>query len=816
MSSSKFPATSIGRSSGRQIASTSTEDPLSITPTAATTNYVPYTPRQRVVTTGSSTTGTVQSVNVTSVEGREGSINGGNSGSGLGAADRLQMMQAGVDAGSTGRAMVERLIEVGYGDEEWRDVWAALTSENKPTLILPLEVSDDKDKITPALVKDHILFGDVGAKRDAPVAVITLSGIRGTLSSNGEGPGATLTFQSSLHPASPRFQSSPTDLPPIPALPPTHLFPSYQFPTSTVISLTLHSSASTSSPARKPPLPPRPQPQTNVSRLANPFASLFNKVPTPTHSPAPSVSSLDLETTTVISAVTVDKRLVFDDIASRILTALKSDAGLSDAPPWVLERVQTFSASFLPFAQDKGKHMVQDVEYSADVLSEMVQDLYGEVEDAGPSVVDLVEKAVCGVFYDRLFRPPECADAQHDEALASRVAALNNDEVEDVVKTCGECLIRLEGAYTPKEKARLMVETHKAIVDGLVKLPPVRLRREGEVLGGETKAPEMMVESTVTEEPEPEVPTAKTAQTDVSLDILFPFLIFCVVRANPPRLVSHMRYCLVNLLAVVEFLENVDLGSLGLGTSVISAPPLVNITSSSPSPPRSRAASVSSAVLREQVDALAGSANKVLSGSFGMLRSLLPDGPTVGEGSMVRGMLRRESVFSIKSILPGGAEKEKEEEMRPVSRATTRGGTTDGEYSASEDQDDDSEDGGEGDEDDEDEDEAEYDGRDARSIRSFESMMKNSKGKKVAGRKSLSDRLSGITGKKSATLPIPRSPSPVTPVTARPKLNLAPPKKRFLECASDGSDLRLRDVAELVREYRRVVEGVRSMGGFSE
>ncbi len=490
-----------------------------------------------------------------------------------------------------------------------------------------------------------------------------------------------------------------------------------------------------------------------------------------------------METTTVISALTVDKRLVFDDIASRVLTALKSDAGLADAPPWVLERVQTFVASFLPFAQDKGKSAVQDVEYSADVLSEMVQDLYGEVEDAGPNIVDLAEKAVCGVFYDRLFRPPECADAQHDEALASRVAALNvldltlghldlvfegeHDEVEDVVKTCGECLMRMESVYTPKEKARLMVETHKAIVDGLAKLPPVRLRKEGEVLGGETKAPEMMVESTLTAEPESDEPSTKPAQTDVSLDILFPFLIFCVVRANPPQLVSHvlftqrflppdedgeMRYCLVNLLAVVEFLENVDLGSLGLGTSVVSAPPLVNITSSSPSPPRSRAASISSAVLRDQVDALAGSANKVLSGSFGMLRSLLPDAPSVGEGSMVRGMLRRESVFSIKSILPGGNEKEKEEEMRPVSRATTRGGTTDGEYSASEDQDDDSEDDDEDDEDDEDDDEVEYEGRDTRSIRSFESMMKKSKGKKAAGRKSLSDRLSGITGKKVGVL----------------------------------------------------------------
>ncbi len=152
MSTSKFPATSIGRSAGRQISSPSTEDPLSTTATTATatTNYVPYTPRQRVVTTGSSTTGTVQSVNVISAESREGSINGGNGGSGLGAADRLQMMQAGVDAGSTGRAIVERLIEVGHGDDEWRDIWAALTGENKvsPVRYLRLNANDKIANIT--------------------------------------------------------------------------------------------------------------------------------------------------------------------------------------------------------------------------------------------------------------------------------------------------------------------------------------------------------------------------------------------------------------------------------------------------------------------------------------------------------------------------------------------------------------------------------------------------------------------------------------------------------------------------------------------
>lgn len=70
--------------------------------------------------------------------------------------------------------------------------------------------------------------------------------------------------------------------------------------------------------------------------------------------------------------------------------------------------------------------------------------------------------------------------------------------------------------------------------------------------------------------------------TPVSGDILLPLIIFSVVKMNPPQLVSQLlytqrfrnhsvggeeSYCLINLMAVVEFLENVDLGALGLKES---------------------------------------------------------------------------------------------------------------------------------------------------------------------------------------------------------------------------------------------------------
>jgi hypothetical protein len=73
-----------------------------------------------------------------------------------------------------------------------------------------------------------------------------------------------------------------------------------------------------------------------------------------------------------------------------------------------------------------------------------------------------------------------------------------------------------------------------------------------------------------------------SSPTPVSGDIILPLMIFAVVKANPSHFVSHLlytqrfrnqrvggeeSYCLVNLMAVADFLENVDLKALGLGES---------------------------------------------------------------------------------------------------------------------------------------------------------------------------------------------------------------------------------------------------------
>jgi len=301
------------------------------------------------------------------------------------------------------------------------------------------------------------------------------------------------------------------------------------------------------------------------------------------------------------------------------------------------------------------------------------------------------------------------------------------------------------------------------------------------------------------DEPQPFKPTP------VSGDIILPLMIYSVVKSNPPHLLSHLlyiqrfrnesfggeeSYCLINLLAVAEFLENVDLAALGLQAEGVNASDLTPLPVA-----RSRSASVGSVDgisptpstigskpgaatrlrgrVEQQVDAIAGSANKVLSGvvdsSFGVLRALLPGGQheqnvsqpsevVIQESKPGFGLLKRENGFSIANLaasLPIARQRsnqsnttadESGQQMMEVSRPNSRAskhsrvdGAGDETHESSESE----ADSEEGEEDEEDEE------HDVRSIKSFESMMserKRRRRKAAFGRKNIADRLANVPG----------------------------------------------------------------------
>ncbi|KAF5316222.1 hypothetical protein D9619_006641 [Psilocybe cf. subviscida] len=599
-------------------------------------------------------------------------------------------------------------------------------------------------------------------------------------------------------------------------------------------------------------------------------------------------------------------------------------------------------------------------------------------------VMEVVESTITSLFYDRLFRQPSTDDASHDEALSNRVAALNmldlglghlgidtgevnESELDAVVKACGDMLTGLDTCRAPRDKAALLVAAHKIIVDGLSRLPPIRLISENDINDDgdlQTAKPTFNAEGKLNPQPAPsqpdsvkpseaipdayrtsplrqtvtlendhattdadsasissqsakvkspppplllepvgpsriEVKSAPKEPTPVSGDVLLPMIIFSVVKSNPPHLVSNLlytqrfrnqsiggeeSYCLINLLAVAEFLENVDMTSLGLGdsskvmsTADLSPIPLARSPATMETPLEPDTSGIRGRV-GQQVDAITDSANKVISGvvdsSFGILRSFMPTQSSALDTSEAPGspgapygtragfgLLRRESGFSIASIAASlpiagrsrsntGAEESGQQLVtvsRPGSRASRASlrikvagadsdeeGSSASESSAMEGEEEESE-GEEGeDEDGEDDGAAHSVNNDTRSIRSFESMMNAGKEKSSRGaraRKSLSDRLASVSalasnlkgtdsGSRRTSLlqpnPMPHRGSPSSSRAGSPslQLRLGPPKQRFLECSAD--DLRLSEVSELLREYRRLVEGIRAVDGFDE
>ena len=451
------------------------------------------------------------------------------------------------------------------------------------------------------------------------------------------------------------------------------------------------------------------------------------------------------------------------------------------------------------------------------------------------------------------------------------------------------------GCRAPVDKAATLVDTHNTTVKGLAALPPIRLKPEDEPINTEqtplastftetgvatqslllpdTPLPALLGDAShnslplaprsgeplppndaLATEPTPApapvpissdptetntlsaIPTSPlqspSSRTPVASDVLLPFIIFSIVKANPTELVSHLLYvqryrmrsaaggeegfCLINLLAAVEFLENVDLAALGLGDSarvmsVADLAPLplahspfgegVDVTS----PEGLSTAARLRGRVGQQVGELTDTANKVISGvfdsSFGALRGLIaaaahdnlsnapvPTPETVQDHAPWNyrragfGLLRRGSGFSIASVtssLPALQRQISAPSRRPnpdesgqmLVEVTSRPGSVgkEGEESATDGSEQGESDEGESDEE---EDASAHGGKaDSRSIRSFGSMMSGEGSKKarkdvssysgpMMERKSLSDRLANVSvlsrlgGRESTTPPM--------------------------------------------------------------
>ncbi|KAJ1834464.1 hypothetical protein LPJ63_001949 [Coemansia sp. RSA 2711] len=197
-------------------------------------------------------------------------------------------------------------------------------------------------------------------------------------------------------------------------------------------------------------------------------------------------------------------------------------------------------------------------------------------------LLECVEKLAMESLYPRIFSPSVGDDRAQDEQFASKVAALNmagitlehlglntplaaNNELMRICAEAGRLLDRVDSARSPAEKLKLIVDAHKCVVDRMQTLNE-RLRRA--------------------EQPADEGEHETSARAELSADSILPLMIFAVVKSNPSRFISNLRfiqrfrtrsllasefeYCMTNAQAVASFVGSVDARKLGLSAEVSS------------------------------------------------------------------------------------------------------------------------------------------------------------------------------------------------------------------------------------------------------
>ncbi|KAK9693574.1 hypothetical protein K7432_013864, partial [Basidiobolus ranarum] len=267
-----------------------------------------------------------------------------------------------------------------------------------------------------------------------------------------------------------------------------------------------------------------------VSVIENPISTEFQHTP------------LDLQAPTIEE----DKPMVWDLLTkdiNRFIQKMQLKSNMS---------VQEMVESFRQFIE-RASGTIDD-----ENLSEEESDL----------LLEWVERLLALELYHIIFSPASADDQLKDQMLSSRIAALNIADLKldhlgvcaqgeeyvhlmMMVEETGIELQKIDHLKAPADKIQILVNCHHIISTSLDRYNKAR------ALEGESPTPS-------------------------SADTILPLLIFTVVKSNPPNYVSNLRfiqryrnplkatqeysYCLTNMMAVISFLENVDMVTLGLGS----------------------------------------------------------------------------------------------------------------------------------------------------------------------------------------------------------------------------------------------------------
>ncbi len=253
--------------------------------------------------------------------------------------------------------------------------------------------------------------------------------------------------------------------------------------------------------------------------------------------PRPGTPGADNDRPLDVAAIVIDKKISAFEAGRQVVKsskqAIRESLKEHGVPSWVSDRVESFMTPIYPFVKLKRGSLGYHVqEHQPDDLSSLFQEFYEQLEHELRSsnhsprrhesklnaesengellqemifnesrireTLELVESLMCTQLYDKLFRPDSTDDDQHDDALSSRIAALNmldlsletlgvdvgenGDALGKLIQLCGDgeyfawkrvvsnqymaALGHLESpsCQTPMSKAAVLVKVHRILV----------------------------------------------------------------------------------------------------------------------------------------------------------------------------------------------------------------------------------------------------------------------------------------------------------------------------------------------------------------
>lgn len=200
------------------------------------------------------------------------------------------------------------------------------------------------------------------------------------------------------------------------------------------------------------------------------------------------------------------------------------------------------------FIKQFKKHPPRSMQLASHKLLDFLDELQ-QLEGMEEDRLDRIETYICHQLYEELFMNADGDEAMQDEALESRIAALNlldlnlqhlgvllpeaPEDIEtmhEVIKLAGSQLQQLNTIMGAKEKLDALIKTHEISVDAI----------ETFAKRHQDKQTRLDKDAEVVQEMKQAMGTMEI--TSVNADVLLPILIFTIVKSNPTHFVSNLKF----------------------------------------------------------------------------------------------------------------------------------------------------------------------------------------------------------------------------------------------------------------------------------